>query len=440
MIEAGYAYANATAEETAAQGGMSEAEIKAVEALDSFIKSEEAVKKAASDKRLAYSGSLKFKSGSLDCTESEFTGAKTYVWQLCFEIEGKSTNAYATVNAETGELISYSAEVYDEVKASELKNDLESGRGTAETFLKAVIGDIFGEYVYDSSDSEVQPLKADEYVSSRYSYSYVREVNGIKYQNDRITVAVDSQTLGIVYFGYSYSDAEFPSPAKAISEEKAAARYWSKLPLTPYYLEVKADDGSTLTVQSGNMADKTAEATLVYSMPARVYIDALTGSLTDYSGNAYTYSEPSYYSPTEFKDVSGTRYESCINRLANLGVISFSDKFRPDDKIGSEAFGDMVDWFTRNSSSVESKASITRGDAVIILIDKLGYGEVAKLSEIFKTDDSVSGMSGDELGYAMIAKGLGLLDGFGDKFIASKNLTKGEAAMLICAYLDYITK
>ena len=77
---------------------------------------------------------------------------------------------------------------------------------------------------------------------------------------------------------------------------------------------------------------------------------------------------------------------------------------------------------------------LTRGQLVRCLLDAAGYGSVARLEGIFTCayPDRAS-IPTDELGYAALAQGLGLVSG---AYQRNADATRGQAAAMLCRLMD----
>ena len=71
-------------------------------------------------------------------------------------------------------------------------------------------------------------------------------------------------------------------------------------------------------------------------------------------------------------------------------------------------------------------------DAVKAIIDAMGYGKIAKNTEIFQcpfADKEAIGSA--NLGYASLAKGLGIIAGSNNCFMPDKTVTNAEALVMV---------
>jgi len=287
---------------------------------------------------------------------------------------------------------------------------------------------------------------------STYTYSYNRYENDIIYGDDNISVTVDPETLGITFFSIDYCDGEFVSPEKAISASKALDYYWTQLTPDPIYMVSSNYGEGKLTVYTGYGATKEPlDLVKVYRFDRHLYIDAFDGTLLNYSGRPYTYSEIEYFDGKGFEDIGNTPYAEAISKLCDMDFIKDAAKYRPNSHITVGDFMEMIrplntsyyrtKVINSDNEEYDPKAEITREEAAKIVIESMGYGEVAALSGIFKCSfTDADALTEGYIGYAAIAQALGLLDSFGDTMQPRNMLTRGEAAQIVYDYLLRLNK
>lgn len=110
--------------------------------------------------------------------------------------------------------------------------------------------------------------KTNSYINDReYIFDYVRNVNGIKFDFDNISICVNKYTGVVSYYTCRYSsDANFEDASKIISNEQATKAFIDKLGLKMVY-KVKKEDNKQVSylVYVPKYSDK--------------YIDAITGEV-----------------------------------------------------------------------------------------------------------------------------------------------------------------
>jgi len=425
---------------------LSAAETKAVELQDSFITAEEAVEKV---KALGVLPEDEFTLTYNNLTESEspFTGAMTYNYSLGFtgsaKENGEPADVYhAEVNAETGEVTSYSFSS-DSIRyklVSERKYSDEECRKAAEKFLEANYGDIFGEYRIAAHIPE-RVYNENSRVTF-YNYPFFRYANDIMYSDDSISISIDPDTLKVVSLNIDHCDGEFVSPDGILSAEEALDSYWDKIaPVPVYKAAFKYGDGK-LSDASGSMKAAPALMARVYRFDSYCYVDAFSGELLNYSSRAYTVNKTEYFKEGYFSDIGDSSYADAIRVLTDMDFIEAGDKFRPEDKATVGEFMEMLRYFNTSyyrdaaNDKLDENAEISREEAAKVVIESMGHGEIAKLEGIFKcafTD--ADKLSDGYIGYVAIAQAMGLLDLFGDTLLPQSMLTRGEAAQIIYDYL-----
>ncbi len=241
-------YADAAAEESAvADYSLTEEELAGVAELDALISKEQAIKAVTENEALYFDKSLTGVSADLTKNRNFLKSAAyqndngSYVWNISFSnpvFDGKyysNAYAYATVNADTGELISYDSNLNDywyytenKLELPKVQYDKEACRVIGETFLKNTVPGKFENTVYESSydaniiDRKLLENGREEYSYGAFGYNYVRVNEGIKYNQNTISVTVDGVSGKIAHFSTNwYTNIEFESPKGAMTPEKA---------------------------------------------------------------------------------------------------------------------------------------------------------------------------------------------------------------------------
>jgi hypothetical protein len=447
---------------------LSNAEKAAVELQKSFIKADDINAKIKAMPELG-GYNLKAVSSAVSKSESRYSDAVKYFWNVNYEFtdaENNNGSAYVTVNAETGEIISFNCYKNNPVykTASEYKYTDDDCRKAAEAFLVKY---------YSGKKSEYKPTEISRVIPYDnmvyfYDYSYGRYINGILFDNDNIYISVDPGTLAITNFSINYSDdASFPSPDGIITPDTAVDKYFGVVSLTPYYLVTLGfdKDGSLIRSQNYITADDKY-LTLVYSYTDYCFIDAFSGDVIDYNGKKYEPQSADYYNPTAFRDISHSKYTDKIKKLTDMDVIKTDTHFFPTRPVTQLDYFKMLsylnstwynkymeytviakkgghpdDYFSINADDIDENANITRETAVKIIIDAMGYGDAARIKGIFKCPLSdADKISDDCYGYVTLAYGFGLTGIFGNTFNPQAILTREEAAALVYEYMIYVNQ
>ena len=356
---------------------------------------------------------------------------------------GENESANAVFDAKTGELKSlYTYLAYNPDKKPVKKR--EDMKRTAERFVDTWAPDVaekahlFGE---------------DENASGGY-FSFTHNENGIEYQGNRIGIRVDETTGKILSFTKSWDkEIAFDSDEGVISEEEAMEKYIASAGTYLCYIANKREMYAT---------DNAGELTLVYRFDdeAPAYVDAKNGACYDWSMGQESETPEKYELQA---DIRGHWAEKAVKTLADNGiVISYDEKFRPDEAVTQKEIALLADCFNggyrpyevtendytsyidrlvRQSVIKDSERNpdkkVTREECVAYLVRMFGYGSAAELSGIYKTGFSdESAISGDKVACVALAKGLGLVYGNSGKFNPKANVTRAEIAMMLYNALD----
>lgn len=433
---------------------LTEVEKVAVDLQKSFVTVDDITKTLLNIDEINFNDNYKVSNSHLSTQKSPYTHKETYEWYVTY-INDNGDSAKTVAYAETGEIKSYvSQEKNAEYKAiNEYKNKYQDAVTAVDIFMTKYFGDKFSEFKLDKYEY------SDDQKLSSYYYNYKRYVNDIEF-SDTAGVMVNPDTLEITSFELNYSDAKFPPTEKVITPTKAAEKYWDFYGLTPYYTVYDDIKDNVIHSSIGSYSNTEKYMMPVYSYKYTYnYIDALTGKVVKYNGEDATYVPIKYYKSNVFIDIEGHEYENEIYVLSQIDAIkNDTDKYEPDKSITQDEFSDIISVLgfgyrpyygvvveTPSSNTrviVKSDDTLTREAAIKILVTNLGYSEIAELSSIFDVSyfTDADKISDDHIGYIAIAKGMGLLDTFGEKLSPKSKLTKGEAAYIAYQYLMYKTE
>ncbi len=266
-----------------------------------------------------------------------------------------------------------------------------------------------------------------------YYFNYARFINDIAYDDNGVVVGVSRSTGKIVSVNSGWDVLEIPEYSLSVSVEQAFEKY---INATGFELQYVTAESMT----------KEMELRAVYATNPLYdfYIDAVTGEVVDSYGIEIDVEKTMY---TDIhKDVS----EEQIKTLYACSILDESEKFRPDDNV---LLCDYLLWMCRAvdcedyknindvADNLVSKGIVTYDDialnsyittemAIRYIVTYLGYGDIAKLPDTFKTGFVDEGMISDDLiGYAAIAKGLGIFRG--NAFMPKEYVKRNVAAQII---------
>lgn len=449
-------------ESNAGGSTLTKEELAQIKEIGSLITKEQAIDKVVKNKYLLMDANIKAISASLSGyrlygNEKE----KQYVWSISLtdpRVTDDSKNdyyrasAYATVDAKTGEILSYHSSVKnadqmttDELEKAKTKLSKEECAKIYEAFAKSQNekqftntkqSSVIQGYIYDY----VKEIP----VYGGYTFGYERVNEGIPYADNYFTGSVDSISGKVFEYNKNWDTTiKFESSKNAMSPEQAFNAY---IKLDGYELVYEINTVHKLA-KSGD-ANGTIENS--YSMeyqPRLVYrtninpntISPFTGKQLDWSGNVYV---SQLKKSADYTDIKGHKYERSILLLRDLGAGSEELKFRPNDVITGKELQSLAEKLfyeaSRDEIKLKSNNGITKQQLAKYTVQILGYEKVATMGDIFRcgyTDDAKIGK--DYYNYVAIAKALKLFGNGNEKaFQPTAKITRGEAADILIKVLN----
>lgn len=392
-----------------------DAEKKALISNKTLITKEDAEKKVRADKYILCEKSYMLESASLNKNNFE----NSYSWYLSFVVntKGDYRSLYATLDAKTGEIMSFSR--YDNSKPAAI-NDTSATK-LAKEVLASYLGKRADEYKLSDKSDDYAVYNSDKKPTVK-SFNYTRFVNGIACNDNtaRVTVNGDGK---VTEFGYSYSNIQFPS-ADRITEDKAMTSLFTQRRPELVY------DG--FSDRKGNV-----KTYLLYTLES-FCLNAKTGKLCDSSGEEIVEKSNGTIEYTDLGDCYAEKY---INKLAQYGVTleTKDGKFRPDDVITEADFRKLMNSISSSRGTDASKYTakfITREKAAVIFITAINCDKVAQIKGIFKSNFKDVSESSANIGYIACACGMNVMsaDNSG-KFRPTEKLTRAGAMELAYRYL-----
>ena len=431
------AYAAESSKAMADEVQISPQEFKEIEQMENTISVAEAEQKLRTIKQLDFDDRYVLESSNLNQMKYRDLDKTTYMLTLYFSMvdgEGLTAeqinmkiaagdsdgSAYAEFNALTGALTGFSRYIYSS-RDSAVPTDRADYRLTADEFVKAVSGD------------KASKLKHMHFDSQAGNFYYARVEDGVYFDNDSLSVTLDPQTKKVTNFYMSWNElVDVPAVGEIIDSEAAHDILFDKVGLRLEY--VKNND----------------VVVLAYKLNGEVphSISAADGELLDYDGAPYKKT-----AKTVYNDIEGHFSEMAVRELQSVGVFLSGDSFEPDAiakqseyvtllaKTGryyfregntDEVYRYLVQDGVLAKEEVNPDSPVTREDAVKYLIRHLGHKKFAEIPGIFICDfEDAEDIAPELMGYAAIAKGLGIINGSDGKFMPKYALTKGEMAVVI---------
>ncbi|MCR5353841.1 MAG: S-layer homology domain-containing protein [Clostridiales bacterium] len=479
------------ADEGASDYKLTEEERAQVDLLDSLITKDEAVKAVKENKYLyidndatAVDAYLTKNYGSRPYYYyGNDGGAKDedYAWRITFSAPYRESDSneewektgyfspymYALVNAKTGKIMEYRASVphykyyvndYRKIEIPALKYDEESAKAIFEEFANDVIPEKMelSRYTDCYSGTVIDYANAEKYEDPVYrtrNFNYVRVNEGVDFDYNSISGEVDLVTGKITGFNcYWYDDVQFESPKDAISAEEAldvllsdegfGLNYEinSNYTYNQYLIDMEKEN-----YDINELYETEQYSRLVYSgyNHYSTTVLALTGKISDYSGEEYTKKGDYNYT-----DIDSHWAKDDILMLADLGIGFEGDKFLPDEKIDFADFAYLANSLDLYSPDLnndkydedgsEKTGYLTRTQAVKYIIDAAGYKKIAEMKNIFITDFNDNNLLDDgDVGYIAIARGFGFVQGDMNSFRPYDDITRAEAVTIILNYIRF---
>lgn len=340
----------------------------------------------------------------------------------------------ATVNAKTGEILSYNkqdnSQEYNDLKPYPVKSNGKIAAEAAKFFYK----DIFGEYRYNESNDTADTFYTDsktgekKYTQTGRSYIFNRYVNDTVVEGDTIRIQVDKNG-NVTNIDSHYTDVKFPK-AYTLDKDKAFEQLFKQIDISLYYDGYYKPDGTVKTY-------------LLYDIPAYT----LNGNyrLVSYDGSAY---EPPAEENTNYTDIKGIAQEKAITTLARYGITLPSEggKFDPKATLTDKEFAQVVYAAIRNYvpyyisngnyKNEEKAITLTKKEAAKVFVDCYGGSGYAELKGIYRAPFKDVASSDEYVGYIAIAKALGFAAADKDgNYSPDKKLTRAEAMQMVYDYI-----
>lgn len=266
-----------------------------------------------------------------------------------------------------------------------------------------------------------------------YYFNYTRYINDIAYDDNGVLVGVSRSTGEIISVSSGWDIVVVPEYSLSVSAEQAFEKYMNF-------------SGFELQYVTAESLTKEMELRTVYAPNPlmNLYVDAVTGEVIDSHGDKITTGKIMY------TDISKDVSEEQIKTLYACGILDEAEKFEPNSNI---LLCDYLLWMCRaidcvDYNSIDDIAEnlvnkgivtyeemtlnpcITTETGIKYIISYLGYGDIATLSDTFKTDFVDEGMISEGLiGYAAIAKGLGIFRG--NAFMPKEYIKRNVAAQIM---------
>lgn len=439
--------ATATGSVRKEEAALTDGEQEKVDDLSTYLSKEEAIKVITQNNNLYLDADLSSVTANLSKQYRMFGEETRYIWYIQFEdprpvtdeYETDCTYAFAQVDAKTGELLRYDADIVtgSADKNKKVKFTKKESQKKAENFLKHEIGAYYDESKITSKEKSYILYfdQKDQPVYGGYQFEYHRYHEDIEYAYNYINVSIDAVSGKVYSFSYNWNDdITFESTKNIISQDVAKDILVNEKKIELVY--------EPTTINHYNDSDKNdSKYSDIYYveyqirgvyMPEISYdISAISGDLLSSSGEKIEEIDKTEIS---YADLEDNEENKEIYLLAEMEIGFEGGYFYPDKAITKEEFEAVLGGRNIEVEN-QNRTNLTKQDAAELLIEKLGYREFSKIPDIFKTgyadEDKISK---DLVGAVAILKGLGILED-STYFEPNKLLTRREAMFYLAEYV-----
>lgn len=350
-----------------------------------------------------------------------------YIYSLYFD------NAYAQVNASSGELIAFSSYKTNEAAANSALSQSKA-KEIAQQFLEKISSDKLKQTKYKESYIVENPEKDTK---SSYNFEFVRQINGMDFVDNYLSIDIDKNTGDITnYWNKWYDDVEINDIGYIITDEDAFNK-----------LNEIGNFGLSYTMIDENKVGLVYKFT---TLDNGYLLDPIKAIRIDYKGEEYI----DETSLPEYSDIQGHWCEEYVTKLLENGYYIKSEKFNPNNRITQSIFLKYL-YSTRQNSFTEDEfyknliekgiitkeevapnSYITIEEAAKFITRYMGYDKIAIHSEIF-TNLFENKISDEYKGYVTICYALKIIDTATDNTMKNKdNVTNAQAAKMIYTLIN----
>lgn len=389
---------------------LSKAEREELDKIDGLISKADIEKQVRNNKLFDISSDMKLNNINLS---RNYYDNNAYSYSMSFE--GDDKYAHVSADAKTGEIQSYFCNLTEVVYRDSISAEEAEEEEINEETVKANADKILNELAKNKKDEyEFTNVRADIAI-------YTRVVNGIKVQGDTINIATDKDGKLDSYNMNYTTNTEFPDVKGILTEDSAADRMFDAIAYDVTYIPEWNEDGTV-----------TAEA--VYKLSSNARLNPFTGESVNYRNEHDTDIVSAY----EYSDVENHWAKEQIKALATYGIGFDGGEFKPDEKITEHDFLYILtktfEPYMIDDMEESSTEPVTRENAAIMMIKKMGADKFAQYEDIYVTPfKDVT----ENKGYIALLSAMKVVKGdTNGNFNPKNNMTRAEAACMIYNYLN----
>lgn len=365
------------------------------------------------------------------------------------QVEDYTWRRNVTLNARTGELLSVSSSGRLPDDAG-LTVDLTQAQTKAESFLRDLEPDRFAKSALYNS------VEAQDGWSGSHSFTFAQKENGYFFPANSFNVRIDATDGSVSGYSKRFNDDVTFDSAEGLCTADEAVDAWlstfeTKLQyiLVPTAIDFSQPEYAPLEGMGVSYLYTLALGYQLSQDRSPLGIDAKTAK------PVYP-NITSYQAAITYDDLEGHWVKTQAEKLAAYGVGFSGGSFQPDKALtqldlltllvstqgwvytpGEDSADDLYEMayslglLTRDERNDD--ATLTRSETVKLIIDASGYGELARLQGIYRTDfTDDKDIPAAYYGCVALARGLGIVSGNpGGLFLPNETATRAEAATML---------
>lgn len=404
--------------------------------------------------------SLSEKPGAEGQTDYDVTCRLTYGQERDQFIRNKTV----TVDAKTGALKSlFSSRSYRGEGEDPYRIALDGAAAQAKA--QAALNTLAGPRAEQVALAQRTDAKAGE--GWEHLFTYQHTDGTYFYPDNYYAVGVDGTDGTLSRLESAFDDqVTLQRPGKVVDQSQAAGAYLAALEVPYSYLEVPVSislapqEVAPLLKEAGYNYVTALKPGYTLAQPENAWVEGVYAE----SGQAIVVPfDPDEPSPIAYDDLAGHWAAPAAQALAVFGVGLRGGSLEPSRSLTQRdmvALLASVDGYAFDPAGADDQSVdqlyrrgyalglvtpetrdedrvLTRGELVKVILDAGGYGRVAALPGIFRCDFSdAASLTGDTLGYAALAQGLGLVNGGPSAAYApDRPVTRAEAVAMLYQYM-----
>ncbi|WFD10544.1 YcdB/YcdC domain-containing protein [Tepidibacter hydrothermalis] len=380
------------------------------------------------------------------------------IWEAELDIKDKDRDGRVSIDALTGEIISFDTYIFRD------EEDITPKITWSEGYDKAI--DTLSKYYgYNIKDLDTKLVEQKGYYYSNgkkintdsYYYTFARVNNKTQYENNSISIGVDAITGDIIEIEYEWdNDVKFPECKNIVDKDKSKEIYFDNSDIELGYTTI------------GNEEENNKQATLAYKLEDRYgfdKVDAITGKALDYNGDEFSKKDDKDYSDKlkdhwakkeltilsdnhiiDLKEFESSKEISKIDaikmvvnakgyntyRANDIKDLKFKDIKDNDEDLSYIKLAVEYEFVENKEENFNKDSNITREEMAKLIVKLIDKEEMAKMKGVYSLEFSdEASIDSNYKGYVAVCKGLGIINGGNSSFRPKDNATMTEMAVTI---------